>query len=200
MSYTDFDIPKVEKELGLKVKNRELSWQIEFIEPSNWLKETLRRGTANALVSEKSRSEFLVAPVMLAIKEIEENRVQVFSGQTLNVDANLGLTGECDFILSKTEPTPILREPIMSVVEAKKNDIELGLGQCIAQMVAARIFNNRQGNDFKEIFGCVTTGETWQFLKLEETNAIVDANRYFISEVGKILGVFKSIMNYYEGF
>lgn len=199
MSYTDFDIPKVEKELGLKVRNRVLSWQIEFIEPVQWLVEALIRGSATALVSEKARSEFLVAPVLLAVREIDENRVQVFSGQTLNVDANLGLTGECDFILSKTEPTPILREPIMAVVEAKKNDIELGLGQCIAQMVGARIFNLRKGNDFKEIFGCVTTGETWQFLKLEETEVIVDTNRFFISEIGKILGVFKSITNYYEG-
>lgn len=199
MSYTDFDIPKVEKELGLKVKNRILSWQIEFIEPVNWLVEALIRGGETALVSEKARSEFLVAPVLLAVREITENRVQVFSGQTLNVDVNLGLTGECDFILSKTEPTPILREPIMAVVEAKKNDIELGLGQCIAQMVAARIFNLRKGNDFKEIFGCVTTGETWQFLKLEETEVIVDTNRFFISEIGKILGVFKSITSYHEG-
>lgn len=199
MSYTDFDIPKVENELGLRVKNRVLSWQIEFIEPLSWLTDALERGAANALVSEKARSEFLVAPVLLAVKEISNNRMQVFSGQTLNVDVNLGLTGECDFILSKTEPTPILREPIMAVVEAKKNDIELGLGQCIAQMVAARIFNHRRENDFKEIFGCVTTGETWQFLKLEETFAIVDTNRFFISEVGRILAVFKSITNYHEG-
>lgn len=199
MSYTDFDIPRVERELGLRVKNQQLSWQVEYIEPSAWLSETLERGLANALVSEKARSEFLVAPLLLAVKEINENRIQVFSGQTLNVDANIGLTGECDFILSKTEPTPILREPIMAVVEAKKNDIELGLGQCIAQMAAAKIFNLRRGNDFKEIFGCVTTGETWQFLKLEESIAVVDLNRFFISEAGKILGVFKSITNFYEG-
>jgi hypothetical protein len=199
MSYTDFDIPKVEKEFGIKVKNRLLTWQVEFIEPSNWLIETLERGSSNALVSEKSRSEFLVAPVMLAVKEITENHIQIFSGQTLNVDANLGLTGECDFILSKTEPTPILREPIMAVVEAKKNDIELGLGQCVAQMIASKIFNNKKGNDFKEIFGCVTTGETWQFLKLEDNFVIVDSDRFYIDSIGKILGVFKSIANYYEG-
>jgi hypothetical protein len=199
MSYTDFDIPKIEKDFGVKVKSRSLSWQIEFIEPSRWLIETLERGNANALVSEKSRSEFLVAPVLLAVKEVTENQIQVFSGQTLNVDVNLGLTGECDFILSKTEPTPILREPIMAVVEAKKNDIELGLGQCIAQMIASKIFNSKKGNDFKEIFGCVTTGETWQFLKLEDNFATIDVNRFFISEVGQILGVFKSIANYYEG-
>ncbi len=199
MSYTDFDIPKIEKDFGVKVKSRPLSWQIKFIEPSKWLIETLERGNANAFVSEKSRSEFLVTPVLLAVQEVTDNQIQVFSGQTLNVDVNLGLTGECDFILSKTEPTPILREPIMAVVEAKKNDIELGLGQCIAQMIASKIFNSKKGKDFKEIFGCVTTGETWQFLKLEDNFAIIDTNRFFISEVGQILGVFKSITNYYEG-
>ncbi len=199
MSYTDFDIRKVENELGVKVRNRLLTWQLEFIEPNDWLNESLKRGQENAYVSEKARSEFLVAPILLAVREITGNQIQIFSGQTLNVDVSLGLTGECDFILSKTESSPILREPIMAVVEAKKNDIELGLGQCIAQMIAAKIFNNRAGNDFKEIFGCVTTGETWQFLKLEENIAIIDNNRFFISEVGKILAVFKSISNYYEG-
>lgn len=199
MSYTDFDIPRVERELGLKVKIRELFWQTEFIEPPDWLNETLRRGASNALISEKARSEFLVAPILMAVKEINDNRLQIFSGQTLNVDANLGLTGECDFILSKTEPTPVLREPIMAVVEAKKNDIELGLGQCIAQMFASKIFNFRREKNFQEIFGCVTTGETWQFLKLEEDYVLIDTNKFFISEIGRILGVFKSISNFYEG-
>lgn len=120
MSYTDFDIPRVERELGLKVKSRLLSWQIEFVEPSSWLVESLERGSANAFVSEKSRSEFLVAPVLLAVREINENRVQIFSGQTLNVDANLGLTGECDFLLSKTEPTPIFANRLWRLSKRKK--------------------------------------------------------------------------------
>ncbi len=198
MSYTDFDIPKVEKELGLEVIIKKIDWNFEPIPPSDWLLKSLEKGEKNAFVSEKARSEFIVAPILLAAKEISNDEFQIFSGQTLNVDVNLGLTGECDFILSKTYPTPVLKSPIISLVEAKKNDIELGLGQCIAQMFAARIFNLKSENKFKAIFGCVTTGENWQFLKLEENKVIVDSERFYLSEVENILGVFKSIFDFYE--
>ncbi len=198
MSYTDFDIPKAEKDLNLQVVTKKIEWQFEPIAPSEWLLKSLEKGEKNAFVSEKARSEFLVTPILLAAQEISRDQVQIFSGQTLNIDANVGLTGECDFILSRTKPTPILKSPIVALVEAKKNDIELGLGQCIAQMFAAAIFNKRSENDFQAIFGCVTTGENWQFLKLEKNLVIVDSERFYISEIENILGVFKSIFDFYE--
>ncbi|MDQ2747156.1 MAG: hypothetical protein M3T96_07860 [Acidobacteriota bacterium] len=198
MSYTDFDIPRVERELNLQVVVKKIEWQFEPIAPSEWLLKSLEKGEKNAFVSEKARSEFLVTPILLAVQEISKDEVQIFSGQTLNVDANIGLTGECDFILSKTKPTPILKSPIVALVEAKKNDIELGLGQCIAQMFASAIFNKRSGNNFQTIFGCVTTGENWQFLKLENAVAVVDSERFYISEIENILGVFKKIFDFYE--
>jgi hypothetical protein len=199
MSYTDFDIPRVRKDLHLEVVVQKIDWQLEIIPPSDWLLKSLEKGERNAFVSEKARSEFIVTPILLAAQEILNYEVQIFSGQTLNVEPSIGLTGECDFILSKTKPTPALKSPIVSLVEAKKNDIELGLGQCIAQMFAAKIFNRENGEDFQTIFGCVTTGEDWQFLKLEKDTAIVDSERFYLSEVEKILGVFKSIFDFYEG-
>lgn len=198
MSYTDFDVPRVEKDLHLEVVVRKIDWRLEPVAPSDWLLKSLEKGEKNAFVSEKARSEFVVAPILLAAQEISNYEVQIFSGQTLNAEPSLGLTGECDFILSKTKPTPALKSPIVSLVEAKKNDIELGLGQCIAQMFAARIFNRENGEIFQTVFGCVTTGETWQFLKLEGNTAIVDGERFYLSEVENILGVFKSIFDYYE--
>lgn len=198
MSYTDFDIPRVRKDLHLEVVVQKIDWQLNPVAPSDWLLKSLEKGEKNAFVSEKARSEFIVTPILLAAQEISNYKVQIFSGQILNVEPSIGLTGECDFILSKTEPTPALKSPIVSLVEAKKNDIELGLGQCIAQMFAAAIFNRQSGDSFQIVFGCVTTGETWQFLKLEESLAIVDSERFYLSEVEKILGVFKSIFDFYE--
>ena len=199
MSYTDFDLSRVEKDLKLEVVIKKIEWRFEPIAPSEWLLKSLEKGEKNAFVSEKARSEFIVAPILLAAQEISQDRFQIFSGQTLNIDANLGLTGECDFILSKTKPTPILKSPIFALVEAKKNDIELGLGQCIAQMFASAIFNQRSENNYPTIFGCVTTGENWQFLKLENNLAIVDSERFYISEPENILGIFKTIFDFYEG-
>ena len=198
MSYTDFDIPKVERDLHLEVVIQKIDWRLIPIAPSDWLLKSLEKGEKNAFVSEKARSEFIVTPILLAVQEILNYELQIFSGQFLNVEPSLGLTGECDFILSKTKPTPALKLPIISLVEAKKNDIELGLGQCIAQMFAAAIFNRQSDDSFQTIFGCVTTGETWQFLKLQGNIAIVDSERFYLSDLAKILGVFKSIFDFYE--
>lgn len=198
MSYTDFDISKVEKDLNLEVVVKKIDWQLVPIAPSDWLLKSLEKGEKNAFVSEKARSEFIVTPILLAVQDLLKDEIQIFSGQNLNVEPGIGLTGECDFILSKTKPTPVLRSPIITLVEAKKNDIELGLGQCIAQMFASLIFNNRSGNDLQTIFGCVTTGETWQFIKLENNLAVIDAERFYLSEIAEILGVFKAIFDFYQ--
>lgn len=198
MSYTDFDILRVEKDLNLEVIVKKIEWRLAPVAPSDWLLKSLEKGEKNALVSEKARSEFIVTPILLAAQEISNDEIQIFSGQSLNVDPNIGLTGECDFILSKTKPTPVLKSPIVTLVEAKKNDIELGLGQCIAQMFASLIFNRQQGNEFQAVFGCVTTGENWQFLKLENNIVVVDSERFYLSEVGNILSVFKNIFDFYD--
>ena len=80
----------------------------------------------------------------------------------------------------------------MTIVEAKKNDIEAGLGQCIAQMVAAQLFNERSGRS-GGVYGCVTTGEDWQFLRLDGQVVIIDTTRRYINDVGSILAAFLSI-------
>ena len=109
------------------------------------------------------------------------------------MDPQEGLAGECDFILAIGPALPPLHAPVMTVVEAKKNDVEAGLGQCIAQMVGARRFNEAAGRAEAPIFGCVTTGETWQFLHLVDEIALLDRPRYYLDNVGRILGVLGAI-------
>jgi hypothetical protein len=167
-----------------------------------WLLETLARGTQGiqlSLISEKSRSEFIVAPILLASRELSGNRVSIYSGQRLDVDAEQGLVGECDFILSASEPVLPLQAPIATVVEAKKNDIEGGLGQCIAQMVAAHRFNRASGREDAPIFGCVTTGEAWQFARLAGQEALLEPQRFYIDNVDGILGAFQAIIRLCPG-
>lgn len=198
MSYTDFTVRNVETQLNISLVKKSIS--LEIVEPviPSFLLEYLERGKRAYNEKEKSRSEFLVAPVLLAVRAVLDEKLQIFSGQELNVDIERGLVGECDFILTKTEPTPVLKSPIISLVEAKNNDIPQGIGQCAAQMVGARVFNEQVGESFTDVFGCVTTGEIWQFLKLEGNTVIVDTDRYFIDNVGRILGVFKAIFDFYE--
>jgi len=159
-----------------------------------WLLETLGRATPLALVSEKSRSEFIVAPMLTAIRELVDVPLSIYSGHRLDVDPERGLVGECDFILALAPPVPPLRAPVATIVEAKKNDVESGLGQCVAQMVTAALFNQADGEPTAPVFGCVTTGETWQFLRLRGTVAQIDRRRFYIDNPQGILAALQRIV------
>ena len=194
MSYTDFSLETAEKTLGIESQPVELFPGLAPLAVPAWLHDALAGGLALALVSEKARSEFIVAPILLTSRELSHNAFSIYSGQRLDVQPERGLMGECDFILAAAPPVPVLRAPIVTIVEAKKNDIEAGLGQCAAQMVAARLFNEREGHPFPLVFGCVTTGESWQFLRLDGSILGIDRTRYYIDNVGLILAVWQAIL------
>lgn len=193
MSYSEYTLEAVEKQLGVTSQEADLFPDAPAAPIPDWLPGWLARGTRLALISEKSRSEFIVVPILLAARELTGDRFAIFSGQRLDVDPEKGLTGECDFILAVGPALPPLHAPVMTVVEAKKNDVEAGLGQCIAQMVAARRFNEEAGRKTAPVYGCVTTGETWQFLRLESQVALLNRPRYYLDNVGGILGVLRAI-------
>ncbi len=193
MAYTDFTLELAEARLGVRARPGELFPGLAAMSVPDWLRDFLARGMQLNLVSEKARSEFIVGPILLACRELTGGKLAIFSGQRLDVDAERGLQGECDFILALTEPVPRLRAPLVTVVEAKKNDIEAGLGQCIAQMVAARDYNEREGAVLAMIYGCVTTGEDWQFLRLQGDAVTINRGRFYINNVGMLLSVFTTI-------
>ena len=190
MAYTDFTLESVEAELGLICRPGVVFADLQPVDVPAWLTDALARGMQLALVSEKARSEFIVAPLLLAVREASGGTVAILSGQRLDVDAARKLLGECDFLLARSEPVPRLRAPLMAVVEAKKNDIEGGLGQCIAQMVAAQLYNDRAGQPVEAVYGCVTTGEDWQFLRLIGTAVTLHRPRLYIDNVGLLLAAF----------
>src|SRR5271167_875548 len=109
MAYTDFTLEKAEATLGVRARPGSLFPGLQPVPVSSWLKESLERGMDLALVSEKARSEFIVAPILLASRELSNRVLTIYSGQRLDVDPAQGLVGECDFILAVTEPVPRLR-------------------------------------------------------------------------------------------
>ena len=187
MAYTDFTLDSVEADLGVGQRPGPVFPPLTDAALPAWLPGQLARGMELALVSEKARSEFIVAPILLAVRELSGGRVAILSGQRLDVDPARRLSGECDFLLSLSDPLPRLRAPLLAVLEAKRNDIEGGLGQCAAQMVAAQMFNERAGRPGRPVYGCVTTGEDWQFLRLDGSELLIDPMRRYINQVGAVL-------------
>ena len=194
MAYSDFTLETAIASLGVATELIALFPDLRPLPIPTWLQDTLSRRTPLALISEKARSEFIVVPILMASRELSHEQLAIYSGQKLDIDAKKGLIGECDFILTLSPPILPLRSPIITLVEAKKNDIEAGLGQCIAQMVAAQLFNQINGQPNLPVFGCVTTGEIWQFLKLDDAIIYLDEQRYYLDNLGIILAAIQAIV------
>ena len=199
MAYSDFSLTQVKKTFDLTEKSMPLFSNTAAVSPSNWLKETLSYSLKLALSSssEKARSEFIIAPILIELERRNTEKLSIYSGENLDVDPESGLKGECDFILSKGTVSLTMQTPIISLVEAKKSDIKRGLGQCVAQMVGAQRFNQLEGNEIPVVYGCVTTGEDRQFLTLQDNHIAIDSQRYYVNELDKVLGIFQSMVDSY---
>ena len=192
MSYREFTWSSVKEKFGLTaIEGGRFLPEIPEIEPSAWLQETLRRGIpwAMAVGGEKARSEAIIAPILLEVREILNSEVSVFSGEEFNVEPESGLNGYCDFLVSQSREQIAVEAPVLIIIEAKKADIKLGLGQCVAEMIAAQKFNDRKGRPIQIIYGTVTTGTAWRFMKLEGSTITVDLNDYPLPSVANILGI-----------
>lgn len=189
MGYSDFTLELLRRTFGITARDGNLFESIGRLAPPAWLSQAFVSGSGLPFISEKARSEFIVAPILVACRELCEYRFQVFSGVRLDADPERGLKGECDFILARSLSSFSLQGPLLLVLEAKKNDIEEGLGQCTAQMLGALIYNEKDHQPLPYLYGCVTTGEAWQFLKLEKNQLTIHPERIHFEDVSKILWV-----------
>ena len=83
--------------------------------------------------------------------------------------------------------------PVLIIFEAKNENIKGGFAQCLAAMLAAHLFNEREGMLIPTIHGVVTTGTNWRFLQLESQQVRIDQREYYIDNVEKILGILRAI-------
>ncbi len=144
---------------------------------------------ALATSTEKARSEFIIAPVLVELWLLQDRKIGLLSGVEFNIDEAKGLVGVCDYIITLSPEQMFVKAPVLMLVEAKNEDLKRGYGQCIAEMIAAQTFNAREGSESKQIYGVVTIGELWRFLVLEGTTARIDSRSYHIDRLPKIMGI-----------
>lgn len=199
MAYSDFTLSKFKKAFSLRIdEDPDLFATVEPLQPSETLTTTLAETAELALAinTEKARSEMIITPILLEVRRRANYQISLFSGTEFNVDFEKGLNGYCDFIISRSKEQLIITAPLAIIIEAKNEDIKGGLGQCAAAMLAAQLFNQQEENEIKTIYGAVTTGDIWKFLKLAGSDVFIDLNNYYIKEINKILGILsRSIQN-----
>lgn len=193
MSYSEFTtILKVKQAFGLTtVEGPRFLPQITPIAPSATLTDFLANSlpVAVATGSEKARSEMIITPVLLEVRKILQQSISLFSGEDFTVDYKTGLSGICDYLISRSPEMLEIESPAVAVVEAKKADLKTGIGQCVAEMVAMQKFNEAKGKPISVIYGSVSNGTQWRFLKLEDKIVSIDLNDYALPPVDEILGM-----------
>jgi len=198
MSYSNFTITELEKRFGLDiVTGLDLFDFVAPVEISAWLVETLTENVPVALAvsTEKARSEFIVAPILTELRKRMNHQISLFSGVEFNVDPASGLTGVCDFLITCSTQQLVVEAPIITMVEAKNDNLKSAVPQCLAEMVAAQVFNERENVPIQTVYGAVTTGSAWNFIALRDRHASVDLREYSIKEPGKVLGILLHMLN-----
>ena len=196
-SYSGFTSIDDLQQLHIQVKRTSLFDKITLVQPSNLLQETVRINRQLPLGNEKAKSEMLVAPVLSEIWQRNKDFCTLFSGYTLDADKENGLTGRCDFLFSNVN-TIVVEAPIITIVEAKNDNVDDAVPQCAAQMLAAKLYNEKKNASVPSIYGAATTGFEWLFMRLDGSTAFVDTEVYQLRALPELLGVLQHVVDFYK--
>ncbi|TAE24988.1 MAG: hypothetical protein EAZ91_19870 [Cytophagales bacterium] len=203
MAYSDFTLDQLERVFGISETQVRLFSDdiIVPIQPSERLLADVQEGQELPVFSEKAKSEMLITPVLREVRRQSGNQFNIFSGYQFEVDRERGLTGICDYLFTTHPRTNRIKSPVFCAVEAKSRSVEEGIAQAGAEMIAARLFNERENTPTPVVFGCVTNAYEWLFLKLEGDQLFTDTDRYFLDVLNlpRLLGVLGQIVAFYKG-
>ncbi|MGH9844879.1 MAG: hypothetical protein ACREEM_39690 [Blastocatellia bacterium] len=197
MAYGDFSLPELIARFQLKiVEDQQVFAEVGQVSVPPFLNDTLRENIplAWAIHTEKARSEMIIAPILIEVRKLSGHRISLFSGVEFTVAPEQGLNGYCDFLISRSPEQLFIATPVLIVIEAKNENIKGGLPQCLAAMLAAQLFNTRAGKEIESIYGAVTTGNQWKFIRLTGQTALIDRHEYYLNEPEKLLGVLVHIV------
>ena len=195
MSYSQLTLSELKNNFDLVfIEEVGIFQNIPELQPSNLLQEILIDNVplAIAIGTEKARSELIVSPILVALRKHFQKRISLFSGIEFNIEPEKGLTGVCDFLISRSAEQLFIQAPVITLVEAKNDNLKSGLAQCLGEMLGAQIFNQRGENQIETVYGVVTTGTIWQFLSLTSQTVKIDLEEYSLNKISLILGILAS--------
>ena len=199
MGFSNFrKIRQVTKKFGLDAELVERVDDIQPVQPSAWLAESLMIAEEMPLTNEKSKSERIVSPILIEVARKYKKQITMFSGEELTVSPQDDLSGECDFFFCLQAAKPYLEAPIMTLVEAKDEDLEWGVAQCAAQMYGAYLYNKNEEKEINVLYGCATTGDDWQFIRFENNIFYIDSRP--TTNLSIVLGTFHKIFDFYTKY
>ena len=111
------------------------------------------------------------------------------------------LSGTPDYFISTRSELGklVVGAPLIMLVEAKKNDFEMGWGQCLAELVAAQKINEDMEHP---VYGIVSDGTLWQIGHLVGETFTRNRTSFSVDNLpvlfGAIDSVFKAASEVYQ--
>lgn len=192
MAYSDFTFKGLARQFSLTIdETTDLFANVSeiLLRPEFQARIDIMVPLALTTSTEKARSEFIIAPVLLELWLLNNREIGLLSGVEFNIDKAQGLEGVCDYIITRFPEQLFIKAPVLVVVEAKNEDMKKGYAQCGAELIAAQQFNEREGTTTERLYGVVTIGELWRFIELEGTTLRLDSRSYHIDRLPKLMGI-----------
>jgi hypothetical protein len=196
-SYSDYTLEDLREILGLDNRKMALNLLKKPVDPSDYLITTIKRNSVIPINTEKARSELLITPILVEWITNNPDTLQYLSGNTFDVEPSKALKGRCDYLFTKHFSLDIVA-PVVAIFEAKDDNVDNWYAQCGSEMYAARLFNERKNEPYRIIYGAVTDGYEWVFLRLEDAVLNIDTDRYYLKNLSELLGALQTIMAFYS--
>ena len=204
MAFSDFKtLTEVQKRFEIRDSASDFVSGDNLLNPSEQFLQGLAfaRQHLNVFRSEAARCEAIIYPILLENYKAYAERYMLWIREPLAYDEILSGTPDY-FVATRSElGKNVVGTPVVMVVEAKKNDFEIGWGQCLAAMIAAQKINAQEvnGDAMFPVYGIVTDGVMWQFGKLAGDTFTENITPFSLGDVPRLFGaidaVFKACQN-----
>lgn len=148
-------------------------------------------GNVPVSCSESAVCEHLICPVLREVVRNYEQSLTLWSHVPLYQGDRL--LGTPDYIIAKRSPLSfeVMDIPLAMIMEAKRNDFDMGWGQCLAAMYAAQ---TRNGETQRVVYGGVSDGFIWRFGKLQEQTFTRDTQDYTLSRLEELFAALNHVL------
>lgn len=166
-----------------------LAWEIPYeqIEPSAFFREALRRLEVFDLESSERGKEVLIDAIL---QEALNRRTNLKIWKEVALKTEL-LSGRTEYLFA--ERFRILKHPYVCLAEAKRDDFEKGLAQCLLGMKACQLLNIK-ANIAIDLHGIVTNALGWRFYKLTLRDELYESQFYsFQTQMPTLFGILDAI-------
>lgn len=188
-TFSDYDIVRAMDYLNL---TKYVEWEFEWapVQPTEFLVvgfDDLRRQIT------PGSNEWEQRPYieLIFMESLRNRNLKMWQERTIDVGES-PLRGKFDFAITAYQIA--FRTPFVVMIEAKKENFDLGWGQCLMAMKTAQQLNEQEGHSF-DVYGIVSSGRIWEFGKLSLDNQFHKTSNYTLTQPELVLGILNYIFS-----